>query len=68
MAQRDRSREGSKGEKEVAGDVTRTGDDQGQEGDRGERVGNYSPHTKREGGVQGHWDSRDVVEGVLSGG
>ena len=58
--------EGYIGEKVGAGGDTRTGYFQVQDGARGDSVGDDAHPNKREGGVQGHRDSRGVVEGVLS--
>ena len=42
------------------------GDFQGLNGSGGDNVGKDGTHPEREGGVQGHWASRGVVEGLLS--
>ena len=48
-----------------AGGETYTSDVQGRDGAGGDSVGDYDTPPEREDLVQGHRDSRDVVEGVL---
>ena len=49
-----------------AGGETSIGDFQGRDGSRRDIVGNGFHPPKRERGLHVNWDSRGVVEGVLS--
>ena len=49
-----------------AGGATRLGYVKGQDSSGGDILGKYGPPLEREGGLQGHWVSRGVVEDVIS--